>query len=278
MTKRVSIYCHKDSAIALSWSRKIRAWIKREYPGIQFMESKPEAVIVLGGDGTILDAIQAHSPHRPKVLGLNLGHIGFLASAREPKNFFRVLAKFFKGNYTVAQRMMIRGTVFRKGKAVFTTHAINEIVAQSLLGMVEIAVSIENHPVQYVRGSGIMVATATGSTAYNLSAHGPIVMPDIKCMIVTEIMDHNVPTPSIVVKRNREIALKVLNFRKHGLLRVAQTGKEADVVLTGDRAQRIFPLEKGDVIKISRSPGLVKFVEFEKAYFFKSLQEKFAFR
>src|SRR3989338_1953770 len=114
MVQQVSIYHHEDSAKARVWSKKIREWLKRSYPRVRLVDSKPEAVIVLGGDGTILDAIQAHSPHRPLIVGLNLGHTGFLASARESKNFFAVLEKFFKGNYSVAKRMMIEGRVFRK--------------------------------------------------------------------------------------------------------------------------------------------------------------------
>ena len=123
-----------------------------------------------------------------------------------------------------------------------------------------------------------MVATATGSTAYNLSAHGPIVMPDIKCMVLTEIMDHNIPTPSIVIKRDREVEIKVLEFRRRGLLKIAKSGEPADVLITADGGERLTALQKGDLIKIQRSPGLIKFAELERAYFFKSLREKFGFR
>ena len=121
------------------------------------------------------------------------------------------------------------------------------------------------------------MATATGSTAQNLSAHGPIVMPSIECLILTELFDHNIPTPSIVIDQDKSVTLKILNFRKRGVLTIKKTGKPADVLLvSGDST--IFPLNKGDVIKIRRSHRLVKFAELEKNYFFKSLQEKFAFR
>ncbi len=143
--------------------------------------------------------------------------------------------------------------------------------------MVEIEVSIDDHVVQYIRGSGVLVATATGSTAYNLSAHGPIVMPDIKCMVLTELMDHNIPTPSMVIKRDREVELKITDFRKRKIFKMAKTNEDADVVVTAD-GEKVCPLEVGDIIKVRRAPGLVKFAEFERGYFFKSLHEKFAFR
>ncbi len=278
MIRRVSIHSFQDNKKAAVWAQKIVAWTAKHFPRVQFTKLNPEAVIVLGGDGTILHAVQTYSAKSPVFVGLNLGHIGFLASSRKPKNFFVALGKLFGGKYRTVKRMMIKASVVRAGKEIFSCTAMNEVVIQSLLGLVHVEARIEHHPIQYVRGSGIMVATATGSTAYNLSAHGPVIMPDIKCMILTEIMDHNIPTPSIVVKRNREITLRVLGFRKRNLLKIAHTGEYANVILSADTADKIFPLEIGDTVHISRFSKLVKFAEFEDAYFFKSLREKFAFR
>lgn len=277
MIKRVSIYWRNDNPRAIRWAGIIEEWIKRKYPRILFTKANPQALIVLGGDGTILGAAQEYQRKNPIILGLNLGHIGFLASVREPKKFLGSLDKFFKEEYKIAKRMMIRASVFRNGGTVFSANALNEIAVQNFLGMLEIEADIEGHPVQFVRGTGLIVSTATGSTAYNLSAHGPIVMPDIKCMVLTEVMDHDIPTPSIVIKRDREIFLKVIDFRKRGFLKVAGTGEDADVLLTAD-GEKIFSLQKGDIVKIRRSPGLIKFAEFERAYFFKSLKQKFSFR
>ena len=259
------------------WSGKIEAWIRKRYPKTDFNSKRPQLLIVLGGDGTILAAAQKYQKKNSIIFGLNLGHVGFLASAREPKKFLAALNKLFSGEYRVVKRMMVKAEVWRKGRLVFSANSLNEISVQSLLGIVDIEASIDKHPVQYIKGSGMLVATATGSTAYNLSAHGPIVMPDIKCMILTEIMDHNIPTPSIVIKRDREVELKIIDFRKRGVLKIAKSGEDADVIITAD-GENIFPLEIGDVIKIKRSPGLIKFAELDRAYFFKSLQEKFAFR
>src|SRR3989338_2692099 len=277
MIKRVSIYYRGENKEAVLWSGKIEAWIRKRYPKTDFNSKRPQLLIVLGGDGTILAAAQKYQKKNSIIFGLNLGHVGFLASAREPKKFLAALNKLFSGEYRVVKRMMVKAEVWRKGRLVFSANSLNEISVQSLLGIVDIEASIDKHPVQYIKGSGMLVATATGSTAYNLSAHGPIVMPDIKCMILTEIMDHNIPTPSIVIKRDREVTFKISDFRRRGLLKLAKTGEEADVVITAD-GDKICSLKKGDIIKIRRSPGLIKFVELERAYFFKSLSEKFAFR
>ena len=122
-----------------------------------------------------------------------------------------------------------------------------------------------------------MVATPTGSTAYNLSAHGPIVTPDIQCFIVTELLDHHIPTPSIVVKRTKTIEINITEIRAKGLFTATATGVAVDAVVTSDDTN-IFPIREGDKIVVGRSRRLIAFAEFTPGYFYKSLQEKFAFR
>ncbi len=278
MIKRVSIYFRSDNPRSVLWAQKIKKWVNSNYPKIAIDKKKPQAVIVVGGDGTILEAAQKFQRPNAAILGLNTGYIGFLASVRNEKDFLKALRRFFSGDYRISKKMMIEAEVLRKGRAIFKISALNEVTIQNLLGMAELEVAIDGHPIQYIRGTGVMVATATGSTAYNLSAHGPIVMPDIKCMVLTEIMDHNIPTPSIVIKRDREVEIKISNFRRRGLLKIAKTGDSADVLLTADVGEKLFSLHKSDIVKIKRSPGLIKFAELEPAYFFKSLREKFAFR
>lgn len=275
--KSVAFFYRTDNPQSADWEKKIRAWLKKKYPKVKVIEKKPQALIVLGGDGTILEASRRYLSQNPLVIGLNLGHVGFLASVRKPKDFLSGLNLLIKGKYRITERMMLAADVKRKNKIVLKTNSLNDIAVQSLLGVAEMEVGIDHQPVQYIRGTGVLVATATGSTAYNLSAHGPIVMPDIKCFIVTELMDHNIPTPSIVVKRNREIYIKILDFRERGVLSITKTGEKVDVILSSD-SETAVPIKIGDVITIRRSPRLVRFAEFEPHYFFKSLQEKFAFR
>lgn len=274
--KNIDFFWREDSPEAKKWKAKLEAWLKRSYPEVTVKHARPQAVIVLGGDGTILDAA-LKSRNRSLVLGLNLGHVGFLATVRKPENFLKGLRNFLEGKYLVTERMMMKAKVIRKGNTVFSGNALNDVIVQNPLGMVGVEVAIEDHPIQYIRGTGILAATSTGSTAFNLSAHGPIVMPDIKCLILTELLDHNLPTPSVVIKKDREIFLRVAEFRQRGLLSLSKTKEPIDVILQVD-GETIFPLEKGDTVKISQSPRLVRFVELEKHYFFKSLQEKFSFK
>ena len=272
----IIIYYDVRNKKAVRWSGRILRWIKQSRHGIKIGSPKPKFVIVLGGDGTILEAARKYKNTGAIIVGLNLGRVGFLASARKEKEFIPCLKKLFSGRYKTLKRLMLQAIVIRKNKVVFKTDALNEIAAQNILGMAELEVSVENHPIQYVHGTGLLVSTATGSTAYNLSARGPIVMPDIKCFIITEILDHNMPTPSMVIKRDRKISLKVLGLRNSSSIPGMDRG-ENNLILISD-GKTIFPLKKGDVVKIKRSEQLIKFAEFEKNYFFKSLQKKFAFR
>ncbi len=265
---------HKDASL---WHKKIERWILRSYPWVRFDDTHPTVVIILGGDGTIIETSRMYLKENPLFIGLNLGTVGFMASVRNTKNFISALTSFFNGSYTIAERMVIQASVTRRKKIVWRTTALNEIMVQNLLGMVELDVAIEHQPIQAIRGSGVFVATATGSTAYNMSAHGPIVMPNIKCMIVTELLDHNIPTPSIVIRHDQKISIRIQSFRKHQRFILAESQMPVDVVLSADAA-RLFPLEEKDEILIEQAPSSVRFVEFESSYFFKSLGEKFGFR
>lgn len=275
--KTFHIFYYPGNRRALPWVGKITGLIKNEFPAVKSDPKKPNVVIVLGGDGTILEAARKYHEQGSVILGLNLGNVGFLASVRAEKDFFKALENFFKGEYGLIERMMLSARVQRNGKEVFGAEALNEIVVKNPLGMVELEAEVSDHPVQYIRGTGLLVSTATGSTAYNLSAHGPIVMPDIKCFIITELLDHSIPSPSMVVKYNSIVDIKVVSFKKRGIISLSKTGKKIDVLLIAD-GESAFPLEEKDKVIIKSSPHLVKFAELEKNYFFKSLKEKFGFK
>jgi len=269
-------YYHKNKR-AIFWADKINTFIKKRFPKLKADSKRPEIVLVLGGDGTILEAARKFHELGSIILGLNLGNVGFLASVREEKDFLKALFGFLSGKFSIIERMMISAQVKRKGRIVFAAEALNEIVVKNPLGIVELEAKIGNHPVKYIRGTGILISTATGSTAYNLSAHGPIVMPDIKCLIVTEVLDHSIPSPSVVVKYHNTLNVKVISFRERGVISLSKTKKKIDVLMIAD-GESIFPLERGDEVIIKNSSHLIKFAELEKNYFFKSLQEKFGFR
>ncbi|MFA5091749.1 MAG: hypothetical protein WC483_04140 [Candidatus Paceibacterota bacterium] len=159
---------------------------------------------------------------------------------------------------------------------MFKDDVLNEVAVQNLVGMVKAEVKINDLAFQNIFGTGVLISTPTGSTAYNLSAHGPIVMPNLECLILTELMDHNIPTPSLVVGKNEKISIEIVDFRikeafqlKQGLQNI-----NCDVVLISD-GSKIYTLRKRDKIIITNNHKKIYFGELEKNYFLSSLKEKF---
>lgn len=274
---KICLFYYPDNRRAVLWADRIRAFIKKSRPDLRFEEKKPDLVIVLGGDGTILEAAREYHETGAVILGLNLGTVGFLASVRREQDFLKMLGRFFDDKYRMVERLMISARIIRKNRIIFKTESLNDVVVKNPLGMVELVAKVAGHPVKHIRGTGILISTATGSTAYNLSAHGPIVVPEIKCLIITELLDHSIPSPSVVVKSADTVSVKVVSFRRRELLSLSKTGKKIDVLLAAD-GESVFPLEEKDEIVITSSPHLVKFAEFEKHYFFKSLKKQFGYK
>ncbi len=274
---RIAIFARSDNKKAKYWAAKIQSHIEAKKNNVVFTDIKPTIVIALGGDGTILEAARIYRTHKPIVLGLNLGHVGFLASVRRPEGFISAIDRLSLGDFSITKRMMLTARIIRKKRIIHEIDCLNEVTAQGVMGAIKLTLSVDGHPLQYVHGTGVIVSTPTGSTAYNLSAHGPIVSPDIHCMIVTELLDHNIPTPSIIIKKNKTIRIDITEVRKRGLLAVTRTGMPVDAVVTADDMDPI-PLLEGDALEIVVSPHVINFAEFEESYFLKSLQEKFAFR
>lgn len=275
--KSYFIFFNSDNPQATKWAKKISGWINNNHKNIKENSKKPDLLIILGGDGTILKGARQFEKCSPKILALNLGRVGFLASVRDNDKFLRYIKKFFDGDFIIENRNILDVKVMRGKKEVCSDVAINEVAVQNPLGMVELTVEIEGHPVQSIRGTGILVSTPTGSTAFNLSAHGPIVMPSLECVILTELLDHNLPTPSLVIPKNKKIYITIDDFREHKLLSVASTGEPADVVISAD-SKSPTPLMKKDLIIVSEHPHPIKLISFDKHYFLKSIQDKFSFK
>lgn len=273
---RAHIYARPDNRRARTWVPKIEAWLKRHRITLSKAPGRGDLLIVLGGDGTILEATKKFYELDPLIMGLNLGSVGFLASVREPGHFLHALDRVARNSFAISEKIMLEGEVARRGKSIAKLRAINEIIVENPLSMVCINVRIKGHSVQKIRGTGALVATPTGSTAYSLSTHGPILTPDMRSLIVSEILDHNIPTPSMVLDADTVITFHIDDFREHQKLSLTATGEAFDVIAISD-GDTIVPLKKNDHVLIHQSKRPVRFVELEQNYFFKSLEEKFSF-
>jgi NAD+ kinase len=170
-----------------------------------------EVAIVLGGDGTILRAADLVRDCRTPLLGVNLGHVGFLAEA-ERENLAATVDKVVERRYDVEERMTIDVTVRRNGTAADTTWALNEVTVEKAERerMLEVVVEIDGRPLSQWGCDGVVCATPTGSTAYAFSAGGPVVWPEVAAMLVVPISAHALFARPLVVSPRSVVAVEVL--------------------------------------------------------------------
>jgi len=170
-----------------------------------------EMVLVLGGDGTLLRAAEVARPAAVPVVGINLGHVGFLAEA-EPDRLAETVDHVLRGDYTVEERMTIDVTITSAGAQVYSGWALNEASVEkaSRARMVELIAEVDGRPLSRWGCDGLVLATPTGSTAYAFSAGGPIVAPEVEALLLVPISAHAVFARPLVVGPASVIAVEVL--------------------------------------------------------------------
>jgi len=220
-----------------------------------------EFVVVLGGDGTLLHAARLMARQGLPMLGVNLGHLGFLTEVELPdlKTF---LPRFLAGEYLVEERMMLQGRLCRAGSTATTFVALNEIAVCKgpFARLIHIHLWIEDTYVDTYPGDGVIVSTATGSTAYSLSAGGPILSPDVEAFVITPICAHTLYSRSLVVSGDNRVMLRL-------------SASHRDTMLTVD-GQRGLRLRSEDEIHVSRAPFAARLMRLPPWSFYRVLRRK----
>jgi NAD+ kinase len=220
-----------------------------------------DAVIVLGGDGTILTASRAAAMYGAPVLGVNMGNMGFLSEV-EKDDVFQGINLLFSGDYTVRQRMMLNCRVFRGGHVIAEMPALNDLVFKQGLycRTIMFELFIDEQFVATYHADGMIVSTPTGSTAYSLSAGGPIVMPDMDLMVITPVSPHSLFAKSLIVPA-------------HSNIKVVFLSKSGTTILAGDGQIHVMP-EEGDNILVNAHSKKVSFIVFKSKSFMQRVQKK----
>jgi NAD+ kinase len=223
-----------------------------------------DLVIAFGGDGTLLDAASAvaHSPADPPLLGVNLGRLGFLTEVGR-SDMIAAFEAAISGRTRIETREMLEGGVTRSGERLSNHLALNDVVVtrNALSRMIEIDVAVDGRFVCHVKADGLIVATATGSTAYNLSAGGPIVDPSVDAFVLTPIAPHTLTYRPLVLPANARIELRPL------------IEPQSDIVLTFD-GQFGLPLQRDDVVDVARARRQLRFLRTSPRTHFDMLREK----
>jgi NAD+ kinase len=219
-------------------------------------------VICFGGDGTILHMAKAATRLGVPVLGVNIGTMGFMAELENTE--LRELARIATGDYFIDERMMLDVTVHRDRDIIFHDICLNDaaITKGAIARIVHLDVKCDNSMAMELGGDGVIVSTPTGSTAYSLSAGGPIVEPDASSILITPICAHDVAARSLVVSEKRTITVEMSeNARRNAFLSV-----------DGGKALR---MNIGDVATIRKSPLVTKLVRLKNRSFYDVINMKF---
>jgi len=219
-----------------------------------------DLVLVLGGDGTLLAAAQivAKSGRDVPILGVNFGSLGFLTEITRPE-LFPALEAVFDGRVEHDDRMLLWGTVGGRSHV-----ALNDIVItrMALSRMVELDVTVGDQFVTSVRSDGLIIASPTGSTAYNLSAGGPVVHPAMDAIVLTPIAPHTLTHRPIVIPASREVRVRPA---------AGNAGTEIYVTYDG---QYGFPVQEGEEVAVTRATRPIRLVRSTTRNYFEVLRQK----
>jgi len=218
-----------------------------------------ELVVVLGGDGTILRGAEVARSQGIPILGINLGHVGFLAEVEKP-SLREIAASIISKGYKTESRMVLNYSVQRNGTEISTGWALNEVtVERDGTTMVELFVQIDDRPLSRWGCDGLICSTPTGSTAYAFSAGGPVLWPEIDALVLLPISAHALFARPMVVSPQSQIVVEI---------------ESSDALLSAD-ALRKLPLRAGDRVAIIKDDSVIKLAHVKPTLFTDRLVAKF---
>lgn len=273
--KIIAILYNPHTAQAPSLADEIAAWLERQgrQTRIGPTDDAPTALechgvdllVTLGGDGSILRAVQAAAPCGTPILGINLGRVGFLTEAK-PAEWQGVLGRVLAGDCWIEERMMLRAVARRDGEVLGQADALNDVVIGrgGHAHMVRLRVEIDGGYLTTYSADGLIIATPTGSTAYALAAGGPVLPPEARNSLLVPVAPHLCLASPILLA-------------EESVVRVAVTD-ERPTLLTADGSVWAG-LEDGDEVTVESSPHVARLVRVrERGYFYRTLVERLTLR
>ncbi|NLX16985.1 MAG: NAD kinase [Ramlibacter sp.] len=204
-----------------------------------------DLAVVVGGDGTMLAAARQLAPSKVPLIGINQGRLGFITDISLTR-INETIPPMLRGEYQEDRRAMIQGRAMREGEVVFEALAFNDVCINrgSTAGMVELRIEVDGHFVSNQRADGLIIATPTGSTAYALSAGGPLVHPSVPGWVLVPIAPHTLSNRPIVLSGSSEIAVRLVAGRKASAnfdtQSLSQLQADDCVMVTRSRHEAVF--------------------------------------
>jgi NAD+ kinase len=225
------------------------------------LAGKADVLLVLGGDGTMLSAARLAGERGIPILGVNMGGLGFLTEVRL-ENLYPSLERVFANDFVLDERLMLRTHLHRHGETVAQGTMLNDVVISkgTLARMIELHITLQGQFVTHLRGDGLIVSTPTGSTAYSLSAGGPIINPAVQGLILTPVCPHTLTHRPLIVPLNAEID-------------VTLTSKDDGAMATLD-GQVGVAITQGDTVQIKVAEHRTRLIRFPESSYYDVLREK----
>ena len=253
LARGLSPLCEKETAglcpeVAVASARKSE------------LAAQVDLLLVLGGDGTLLSMARLIGDLSVPILGVNLGGLGFL-TALPVDELFPALEAYLEGGLVIEERMMLAASVSRQGERLSEYVALNDMVItkSAMSRIIRLEVAVDDQIATSYRADGLIISTPTGSTAYCLSAGGPIVFPTMDAVVLTPICSHTLTNRPIVLPASQPIAVTLLT--------------DQDVMLTAD-GQVGFALKPWDTVEIRRASSRTRLLRFPQKHFFSVLRTK----
>jgi NAD+ kinase len=285
MMKRIGIIAKKNKPEAVAIANKLMAWLRskkieiyiEEEMGQLLLPAPPgpslktikretiptemEMIIVLGGDGTLLSVARQVWNKNIPILGVNLGGLGFLTEITMDE-LYRVLERVIQDDFEINEREVLNAAVIRRGERIAEFTVLNDAVINkgALARIIDLETTINGEYLSTFRSDGLIISTPTGSTAYNLSAGGPIVYPSLHTIIITPICPHTLTIRPIIIPDDVKI-------------RALLKSRSEEVLLTLD-GQQGFTLEFEDVVEVGKAEGHILLIKSPYRHYFELLREK----
>jgi NAD+ kinase len=276
--KHFLIATNSDKDVDLKLTKKIKTYLEKRDADIYVVPDIyktgldwtkiPEDIdfaIALGGDGTILQMSRGLRERDIPVIGVNLGNLGFLSEI-EPSEITQMLDCLLNDEYRIEERMMIQGKVYHDRTVIWDESALNDIVIgrSGFSRIISFNIYVNGQLLDNYHADGVIIATPTGSTGYNLSAGGPIINPITKMIVITPICAHAMQAKSIILAQDDRISIQIQRVRKTQL-------EEAFATFDGHKG---IQLSSDDVVDIEMAPQITKIIKITNHNFYDILKKK----
>ena len=244
------------------------------YSDVRLVPDNTECVIVLGGDGTLIQASRELSEKDIPFIGVNIGTLGYLTDT-DMSSFEETLESLLRDDYEIDRRMMLDGCIYRGEERIFSDMALNDVVINrnGALRIIDFDIYVNGEYLNTYSADGVIVSTATGSTAYSLSAGGPIIQPTARLIMVTPICPHSLNQRSIIFAADDEIMIEMKDNKSSSGRMTGSLKNDSARVATFD-GESFCEVVTGDRIVITQSKRISRFVKTSRISFLERIRNK----